>query len=485
VCLRLTEVDGQGIFVSEVEAGGNAAAAGIRVGDRLTKTSAPPGFESGIEFDRGTTYLSAVYSKSSGPTALQRFLSEVKAPGGALEIGLERSREGQMMMEQFVARERLGGVDEGLSAKVKRMVLKPFIYGGEDVDAGYVGGGSEFVGGEEMLAAGRPLRINLDLLSYSARVAIQQGNATVGEALYRRCTQVDPRDGRGWVGLSKLFRKRNQQGKARDLLVEGLKHSPSNPYLLQSLGCIEMEAGNLAEAHRRFGQATSADPSHAASWVSWGKLEERFRRPWRARQCYAKAVEMDEGNYYAWQCLAVLESKSGDLEAARALFKKCTDVNPQSAATWQAWGTMERRAGNADEAAVLLRRGLRESPKNTWVMQALALLEWERGRVEEADSLFSRAIQLKPWDGGLYQTYGLLLQKKGNIQGARAIFKEGSLSAKGHPALWQTWALMEADCGKVDLPRAAGRARITSVPSMRNSLPHALPHACVENQYLL
>ena len=70
------------------------------------------------------------------------------------------------------------------------MVLKPYIYGGEDDEAGRVGGGYEFVGGEEMLAAGRPLRINLDLLSHSARVAMQQGNASVGEALYRRCTQV-------------------------------------------------------------------------------------------------------------------------------------------------------------------------------------------------------------------------------------------------------------------------------------------------------
>ena len=30
-------------------------------------------------------------------TALQRFISEVKAPGGGLEIGLERTREGQVI----------------------------------------------------------------------------------------------------------------------------------------------------------------------------------------------------------------------------------------------------------------------------------------------------------------------------------------------------------------------------------------------------
>ncbi len=74
--------------------------------------------EQGIQFDRGTTYFNAVYSKT-GPSALERFLSEVKAPGGAIEIGLERSKEGQAMIEQVVARERLGAVDQTLSAKVR------------------------------------------------------------------------------------------------------------------------------------------------------------------------------------------------------------------------------------------------------------------------------------------------------------------------------------------------------------------------------
>jgi len=449
--MRLTEIERRGIYVSQVVAGGNAAIAGIRVGDRVVETSTAPGFESGVAFDRGTTYFSAVYSKT-GPTALQRFISEVKAPGGGLDIGLERSREGQTMMEQFVARERLGGVDVGLSAKVKRVVLAPFMAQEEGQDP--MRGVESAASGDEMVSAGRVLSINLDLLSYSARRAMQQGNTTLGEELYVRCTQVDPWDGRGWVGLAKFYKKRAQFGKAREILMEGLKKSADNPYLLQSLGSLEAHTGNLAAANTRFQQATSADPSHAASWVAWGKLEERFRRPQRARQCYAKAAREDSSNYYAWQCLAVLETKSGDLDAARALFKKCTDVNPHNAASWQAWGTMERQAGRIDEAANLFARAVRASPKNTWVLQALALLEWDRGHFTQAEALFTKALVLKPWDGGLYQTWAVLLQKSGDVQRARVLFQEGSLRAKDHAALWQAWALMEAEAGKIAEARA-------------------------------
>lgn len=448
--MRLSEVPRKGIFVSEVEPDGNACAAGIRVGDRVIKTSCAPGFQSGIQFDRGTTYFNAVYSKT-GPSALERFLSHVKAPGGAIEIGLERSKEGQAMMEQVVARQRLGSVDETLSAKVKRVVLGPFLSQEEDA---VEPSAADAVGGEQMLAVGRPLPINLDLLSYSAREAMRQGNSTLAQLRYYQCTQVDPWDGRGWVGLAKVYEKRGQCSKAREVLLEGLNVNPSNPFILQSLGCLDVRGGNLAEAHRRFQQATTADPKHAASWVSWGKLEERFRRGWRARQCYAKATAVDPGNYYAWQCLAVLESKSGALDAARALFSKCTEVNPNNAASWQAWGTMERQAGNPDKAASLLERGLRASPKNTWVMQALALLEWERGNTQKAEGLFEKALALRAGDGGLYQTWGVLLHKSGRVDAARQLFKRGSLAAKDHAALWQAWALMEADAGKVVEARA-------------------------------
>jgi len=44
--MRLTEVEGTGLFVSELEPDGNACAAGIRVGDRVIKTSCAPGFQS-------------------------------------------------------------------------------------------------------------------------------------------------------------------------------------------------------------------------------------------------------------------------------------------------------------------------------------------------------------------------------------------------------------------------------------------------------
>jgi len=66
---------------------------------------------------------------------------------------------------------------------------------------------------------------------------------STGESLYLQSIQADPWDGRAWVGLAKFYKKRSQSGKARDVLVEGLKKCPANPFLLQSLGSLEAENG--------------------------------------------------------------------------------------------------------------------------------------------------------------------------------------------------------------------------------------------------
>ena len=96
------------------------------------------------------------------------------------------------MMEKFVARQKLGVIDESLSAKVKRAVLGPYMPRDGDSDERVMGTvPGEDPSGEQMLAAGRPLKINLDLLSHTAREAIQSGDLNLGCLLY---TSPSPRD---------------------------------------------------------------------------------------------------------------------------------------------------------------------------------------------------------------------------------------------------------------------------------------------------
>jgi len=431
--MTVTLVEGKGIFVEDVTPNGNAMRAGLVVGDRI-KVASELRYEAGVKFDRGSSYSDAL-NNVANPNELEELvelMSDSSAPLGSVKISVVRSQEGQKIMEKFRAQKRIGNVDTRLSEKVKGTLLDslaPFIDGSE----------------RDSVAPSKVLKINLDLMSYAARRALQRKEFDKSEDLYRKCLQMDAYDGRAWVGLAKLYEEKNQMFKAKEILQSGLQKLPRSPFLLQALGCIEQKQGQVVEALKLFQRAVEEDETHAASWVSLGKLEERMKRSWRARQCYAKAASVEPNSFYAWQCLAVLEAREGNLRAARSLFQKCTDVNPMNAASWQAWGTMERRAGNLDKAAELLQKGLKASPKNTFVLQALANIECERGNTEKAIELLERAIEINPKDGGVYQAYAMLLARSGKRMQAREMFKRGCSEAKKHAALWQAWAVHELE----------------------------------------
>ncbi|CAM9337480.1 unnamed protein product, partial [Phaeothamnion confervicola] len=325
--------------------------------------------------------------------------------------------------------------------------------------------------------AARPLRINVDLLSYQqARQAVQRGEVAEGVALYKRCVELDPRDGRGWLGLAQHEARRRDYAKARALYETGLRNSPDNPYLLQAsagglgdaYGVMEERLGNQRRAQELYVLATKVDPTHAASWVALGLLRQRRRSPDEARRCFARATEADPGSYYAWLAWGVLERSLGDTAAARERFRRSARANPRNAAVYQAWGVMEADLGEYAAAEALFRRGFQESGRNTYVLQAWAVMEARRGQSQRAIELFEQAIALRPNDGAAYQAYALLVKGLGDVEGARKLFRRAAERSPRHAPTWQAWGLMEAGLGRTAAAREIFQQGVWACPRDKN-----------------
>ena len=420
VGITLIELAGYGVFVKEVMPGSHAAIVGIKVGDRITSTSSPLSYDAGTSFDRGTTYTTASSRSSSSSdggrrsgsrNTLSSVLSAVSSGGDKIAIGIVRDKAGKALVDLANA-SPLDSKVEGPASRLK-------------VDASL----TEKVRGalldeEERVveAKGRPLKVNLDLLNYNARRARERKQPEKALSMLAKCIRLDPYDGRAWLATAKHFERQRNYNAAREWLNKGLQYSPSNPYLLQSLGVLEERTGDLVAARALYVKSTKIDPGHAPSWVSLGKLEERTKRQERARECYRAATKADPLNYYAWQAWAVLEARLGNTNEARRLFEVCSEVNPNNAAVWQAWGVLESRLRNYDVAVDCFQRGLQVSPRNTYVLQAWAVLEWKRDDLVAANELFEKAITYKPGDGGVYQAYAMLLRDRKLYSSARAMY---------------------------------------------------------------
>eukprot|EP00903_Cladosiphon_okamuranus_P012122 g11374.t1 len=316
-------------------------------------------------------------------------------------------------------------------------------------------GNNGMMGGDGTVVerTGRPLKINLDLLSYQAKQENIKGDYREARRLYRTCVELDPRDGRGWLGLARQMQRIHKYDKAQRLFEAGLENCADNPYLLQAFAVMEEQRGNQAKALTLLNRSVRMHPEHTASWVALGLLNERNKRVDEARGCFQTATRNDPRNHYAWLVWAMLEKRVGNIDVAREKFKMCLRVNPKNAKVYQAWGVLEAAEDNVALATELFRAGLEQQPDNTYIMQAWALMEAKQGNNEAATSLFKKAILKRPRDGAVWQAYALLLKDTGDIEGARALFNKGASQAPRHCPTWQAWGMLEWELGQISRAR--------------------------------
>ena len=291
---------------------------------------------------------------------------------------------------------------------------------------------------------GNSLKVNSDRLNHFAKKELAKGKLEEAEELYEKAIQVAPRDGRAYLGLSRVAQRRRDFKYAKDCLKTGIANSfgdgtsgangikvtdtGGNPFLLQALGTLEERMGNLAEAERLFISAARSRPSHAAAWVALAQLRTRKLRqgPNSGRMCYHTAegelkkagLKPSSHVYTAW---AALEWKAGDIRRGRELFRMALEIDPKCSAAWNQLGVMETQQENWDDAEQCFESVLKYDRRNSRVLQAYAIMETKRPDTNSrrAIGIFEKALKSNPRDGGVLQGYALYVAKLGDIDAAR------------------------------------------------------------------
>lgn len=314
---------------------------------------------------------------------------------------------------------------------------------------------------------GNPLSVNADRLTYMAKKELQKGRVEEAKELYEQTVEMDQRDGRGYLGLSKCAERRRDFKLARDWLRAGIQNSVAtetgstanipdkggNPFLLQALGRLEEKRGHLVAAESLYVQAARSRPSHAAAWVSLAQLRTRKLGQTVAagRVCYETAQrELRKAgkpqNSHVYTAWASLEYKgAGDVRRARQLFENAIKIDPKCSAAWLQLGVMEADNELWDEAQNCFETVLKFDQRNSRVMQAYALMETRRpdGSSRKAINMFERALKVNSRDAGVLQPYALYVAELGDLEAARELLRRGTEVSKRHAPVWQAWGVLE------------------------------------------
>jgi tetratricopeptide (TPR) repeat protein len=287
---------------------------------------------------------------------------------------------------------------------------------------------------------GNPLPVNAARLNYQAKKELRHDRVEEAQELYEIAVQIDPRDGRAYLGLSRCAERRRDFKLARAFLKAGIANAVSsnekgdpdrgaNPFLLQALGVLEEKSGHLAQAEALYIEAAKSRNYHAAAWVALAQLRtHKFRQGAAAgRVCYQTAErELEKAGmppsshvYTAWASLEY--KKAGDVRRSRQLFKAALTVDPKCSAAWLQLGVMESNNGNFNEAELCFETVLKFDQRNSRVLQAYAIMETKRpdSNSRKVIGLFERALKANPRDAGVLQPYALYVGDLGDIDAAR------------------------------------------------------------------
>lgn len=326
----------------------------------------------------------------------------------------------------------------------------------------------------EGVRLGNALPINADRLNYMAKKEMQKGRVEEAEDLYEKAVEIDPRDGRAYLGLSRCAQRRHDFKLAREWLSLGIANSAStfngnpdhgaNPFLLQALGCLEEQAGQLAQAESLYTSAVRSRPSHAAGWVALAQIRTRKlgQSVGAGRSCFEAAerelkisgLPQSSHVYTAWADLEL--KKAGDTRKARRLLKSALEIDPKCSVAWLQLGMLESDSENWDKAEECFEKVLKFDQRNSRVLQAYALMETKRpeGNSRKAIGLFERALKANPRDAGVFQAYGLYVAKLGDAKSARDLLRKGTEIDKRHAPTWQALGVLETRSGNPEEARS-------------------------------
>jgi len=307
---------------------------------------------------------------------------------------------------------------------------------------------------------GRPLKVNLDRLNYAAKRAFRKNQLKEACELYEQAIELDPLDGRAYLGRAKCAQQVQDIATARKFLKKGVsraiyENGTKNPYLLQALGVLEEKAGHLAQAEQLYLAAIRVSQTHAAAWVSLAQLRtDRLKQGVKAgRACYEAAerelkLAGEPPSSFVYTAWASLEYKqAGNAPLARELFMKAIEVDPKCSAAYLQLGVMESNLRRYDEAKECFEKVLKFDNRNSRVLQAYAIMESKRpggqANSRHVIDLFERALKVNKRDAGVLQAYSIYVASLGDVETARELLKRATTVDKRHAPVWQAWGVME------------------------------------------
>jgi tetratricopeptide (TPR) repeat protein len=121
-----------------------------------------------------------------------------------------------------------------------------------------------------------------------ADALVELGRTAEARGEYQAALDLNPRLAPAWMALAELAMK--QGADERKILVAAVDAGTDSAVVLTRLAQLDQARGDLEAADRSLRRSLELAPGWALSWLVWGDLAERQRRPSDALDRYRRAA---------------------------------------------------------------------------------------------------------------------------------------------------------------------------------------------------
>jgi tetratricopeptide (TPR) repeat protein len=199
------------------------------------------------------------------------------------------------------------------------------------------------------------------------------------------------------AGLGFLtFRRNGVYRSTLSLWADTVAKRPDNPYAQYGLGVVRAEAGQTAEAIRRYERALALKPDYAAARLNLGNLYLQSNRVAEAMALFQEQLRLTPRSAVAHNNYGSALADTGQNLEAMKHFQDALRLKTYYPEAEYNLGNVLAALGQGEDAIAHYQRALQLRPDYVEARAGLGVAYARAGRLEEAIGQFEAALRLRP-----------------------------------------------------------------------------------------
>jgi tetratricopeptide (TPR) repeat protein len=196
--------------------------------------------------------------------------------------------------------------------------------------------------------------------------------------------------------IGKIHLQAERWDRARGYLEKGLARSPESADGWNTLGAVEVGAGNLKSALRAFDKAIAIQPGMISALLNSGQANVSLGDREAGEKLFRRALEMNPKDAVAANLMGELLGSEGHDREAREWFQRAIEARRDYVPAINNLASLYARSGQPNDAVAALRYGIDIAPDEESLYLNLVTLYVRLDNREAAHSVLERLLARKP-----------------------------------------------------------------------------------------